>query len=163
MNTGSGRLAVITAVLFTWLPGAACAEPLETTVGLTVNALSGQHQTGNGQADRLSFAPLPLAEVTLRHGTESVRVEGLPPLTVGYFNQNFGGSSTRLSILNATYRHALRGGWFAGIGETVYNQDTSFAAHPTCTSSAVPRSRPSTVPCASTHASSACASKPDNG
>jgi hypothetical protein len=131
VNKGSGRLAVITAVIFTGLAGAACAEPLETTVALSVNALSGQHQVGNGEADRLSFAPLPLAELTLRHGTESVRFEGLPPLTVGYFNQNFpGGSSTRLSILNATYRHALRGGWFAGIGETVYNQDTSFGARP---------------------------------
>jgi hypothetical protein len=128
VNKGAGRSAVITAVLFSWLAAAACAEPLETTVGLTINALSGQHQVGQGQVDRLSFAPLPLAELTFRSGTESVRIEGLPPLALGNFDQSFpGGSSTRLSILNATYRHALRGGWFAGIGETVYNQDTAFA------------------------------------
>ena len=127
MNKGGGRLAVIAAVIFSWLPAAACAEPVETTVGLTVNALSGQHQVGNNQVDRLSFAPLPLIEATIRHGTESLRFEGLPPLTLGYFAQNVGGASTRLSILNATYRHALPGGWFAGIGETVYNQHTEFA------------------------------------
>jgi hypothetical protein len=118
---------VIAAVLFSWLPAAACAEPVETTVGLTVNALTGQHQIGHNQVDRLTFAPLPLIEATVRSGSESLRLEGLPPLTLGYFAQNVGGASTRISILNATYRHALPGGWFAGIGETVYNQNTTFA------------------------------------
>ncbi len=127
MNKGAGRLAAITAVLFSWLAAPACAEPLDATLALSVNALTGQHQVGSGQADRLSFAPLPLLEATLRYGADSVRVEGLPPLTIGYFNQGFGGATTRLSILNATYRHALPGGWFAGIGTTVYNQDTTYA------------------------------------
>jgi hypothetical protein len=124
---GSGRLIAIAAVLFSWLSGAACAEPLDATLALSVNALSGQHQPGNGPVDRLSFAPLPLLEATVRLGTESIRVEGLPPLTVGYFNQAFGGAATRLSIVNATYRHGLPGGWFAGIGTTVYNQNTTYA------------------------------------
>ena len=127
MNKGSGRLTVIAAVIFSWLAGTASAEPIETTVGLSVNALTGQHQVGNNQADRLSFAPLPLIEATMRAGSESLRVEGLPPLTLGYFAQNVGGASTRLSILNATYRHGLPGGWFAGVGETVYTQTTTFA------------------------------------
>ena len=126
MIKGSGRTAAIAAVLFSWLVGAACAEPLDATLALSVNALNGQHQLGHGQADRLSFAPLPLLEVTLGYGAESVRIEGLPPLTVGYFNQGNGGAATRLSIVNATYRHALPGGWFAGIGTTVYNQDTTY-------------------------------------
>jgi hypothetical protein len=128
VNKGSGRLAAIAAVLFSWLAAPACAEPLDATLALSVNALTGQHQVGNGQADRLSFAPLPLLEATLRYRADSVRIEGLPPLTVGYFNQTLGGSATRLSILNATYRHAVRGGWFAGIGETVYNQETDLTA-----------------------------------
>ena len=127
MNKGSGRLIAITAVFFSCLGAAACAEPLEATFALSVNALSGQHQVGSGHADRLSFAPLPLLETTLRYGTESVHLEGLPPLTLGYFNQGYGGAATRLSILNATYRHALPGGWFAGVGTTVYNQDTMYA------------------------------------
>jgi len=116
------------ALFFTWLAAAASAEPLDATLALNVDALTGQHQVGHGQADRLSFAPLPLLEATLRFKSESLHVEGLPPLTVGYFNQRDGGAATRLSIVNATYRHALPGGWFAGIGTTVYNQDTTYPA-----------------------------------
>jgi len=121
-----GRAALMTMALFSWGAAAACAEPLETTFGITVNALSGQHQTDGGRRDKLSFAPLPLGELTLRSGTESLRLEGLPPVTFGYNKAGDGAQSTRLAILSATYRHAFRGGWFAGAGQTIYNQYTTY-------------------------------------
>jgi hypothetical protein len=125
--SGLGRAAVLTAALFSWSAAAACAEPVETTLSVTVNALSGAHQVNGGHSDQLNFAPLPLAELIVRRGSESLRVEGLPPITFGYGSAGDGASATRLSIINATYRHAFGGGWFAGAGETIYNQFTTYA------------------------------------
>jgi hypothetical protein len=123
---GFGRIALMTAALFSWAAGTAWAEPLETTLSVTVNALSGKHEIDGGHSDKLSFAPLPLGELTLRSGTESLRLEGLPPVTFGYNAAGDGALATRLSILNATYRHTFAGGWFVGAGQTVYNQFTSY-------------------------------------
>ncbi len=123
---GLGRAAVMTALLFSWGAASAGAEPVETTVSVTINALSGQHQVDGGHSDKLGFAPLPLAEVKLRLGSETLRFEGLPPVTFGYDTAGDGALSTRLSILNATYRHEFRGGWFVGAGQTVYNQFTTY-------------------------------------
>jgi hypothetical protein len=123
-----GRAAVIAAALFSWTAAAACAEPVETSFSLTVNALNGTHQVNGGQSDKLAFAPLPLGELTLRRGAESLRVEGLPPVTFGYSNRGDGAMTTRLSIVNATLRHTFPGGWFAGVGQTVYNQFTSYGS-----------------------------------
>jgi len=126
VRNGFGRVAVMTTALLLWAAGAACAEPVETTLSVTVNALSGHHEINGGHSDKLNFAPLPLGELMLRSGREAIRVEGLPPVTFGYNNAGDGAQSTRLSIMNATYRHAFGGGWFAGIGQTVYNQYTTY-------------------------------------
>jgi hypothetical protein len=123
---GLGRAAVIAAALFSSATAAACAEPLDVTLSVTVNALTGKHEIDGGHSDKLSFAPLPLGELTLRHGAESLRFEGLPPVTFGYNTAGDGALSTRLSILNATYRHTFPGGWFVGAGQTVYNQFTTY-------------------------------------
>jgi hypothetical protein len=116
----------MTTALVVWGAAAASAEPVETTLSVTVNALSGHHEINGSHTDRLNFAPLPLGELTLRRGRESIRIEGLPPVTFGYNNAGDGAQSTRLSIMNATYRHTFHGGWFAGIGQTVYNQYTTY-------------------------------------
>jgi hypothetical protein len=128
VKNGLGRIAVIAAALFSWTAAAACAEPVETSFSLTVNALNGKHEINGGQGDTLGFAPLPLGELTLRRGSESLRVEGLPPVTFGYSNLGDGAMSTRLSIVNATLRHTFAGGWFVGVGQTVYNQFTTYAS-----------------------------------
>jgi hypothetical protein len=122
----SGCGAVMTAVLFVCASGIACADPIDATLAVTVNALSGQHQVNGGHSDSLSSAPLPLAELNVRRNAESIRIEGLPPVTFGYSNTGDGALSTRLSIVNATYRHTFAGGWFAGAGQTVYNQTTTY-------------------------------------
>lgn len=128
MRIGFGRAAVIAAALFLWGAASACAEPVETSLSLTVNALNGKHEVNGGQSDTLGFAPLPLGELTLRRGAESLRIEGLPPVTFGYRTTGDAAMSTRLSIVNATLRHTVAGGWFAGIGQTVYNQFTNYGS-----------------------------------
>ncbi len=105
----------------------ASAEPIDATIALTLNALSGQHLVGGGRSDRVTLAPIPLGELVLRHGDEGVRIEGLPSVRFGLSGANGDGAqSTALSILNATYRHAFTGGWFVGVGQTVYNQSTTY-------------------------------------
>jgi len=126
VRNGFVQAAALVAALFSWAAAAARAEPLDATLGVTVNALSGSHQVNGGRSDKLTLAPLPLAELTLRSGAESVRFEGLPPVTFGYNSAGDGAQSTRLSILNATYRHTFAGGWYVGAGETIYNQFTTY-------------------------------------
>jgi hypothetical protein len=117
---------VMTAAFFMCASGPAAAEPLDVTLGLTVNAMSGQHEVNGGHSDALTLAPLPLAELVVRRQADSIRIEGLPPVTFGYGSTGDGALRTRLSIVNATYRHAFTGGWFVGAGQTVYNQFTTY-------------------------------------
>ena len=120
------RGTVMTAAFFLCTSALASADPIDATLALTVNALSGQHQVNGGRSDKLTFDPLPLAELIVRRNAESIRIEGLPPVTFGYSNTGDGALSTRLSIVTATYRHTFAGGWFAGAGQTVYNQITTY-------------------------------------
>jgi hypothetical protein len=121
------RVAVMTAALFCCARAVAPADPVDVTLAVTVNALTGEHQVNGGHSDKLNFAPLPLGELIVRRNAESIRIEGLPPVTFGYSNTADGALNTRLSIVNGTYRHAFAGGWFAGAGQTVYNQITTYS------------------------------------
>jgi hypothetical protein len=118
--------AVMTTAFLICASAHASAEPIDATLAVTVNALSGQHQVNGGHSDKLTLLPLPLAELNVRLKTESLRIEGLPPATFGYSSGGDGALSTRLSIVNATFRHTFNGGWFAGVGQTVYNQFTTY-------------------------------------
>ena len=132
MNKGVVSAAVFTTALFVW-PATAASEPIETTLAVTVNLLDGTHEVGRKRSERLAFAPLPLGELTLRHGSNSLHVEGLPPISFNAgsgTNTSIGTRTTRLSVLNLTLRHAFAWGWFAGIGETVYTQHTDYANLP---------------------------------
>jgi hypothetical protein len=132
MNKGVVTAAVFTTALFV-RPAIATSEPIETTIAVTVNLLNGRHEVGRKKSERLTFAPLPLGEVTLRHGSESLHLEGLPQIAFNYgsgTDNSIGTRTTRLSVLNATLRHAFAGGWFAGIGETVYTQHTDYTNLP---------------------------------
>ncbi len=123
---------VITALLAACAAPAAWAEPVETSLGVTVNAISGDHEVSGGEKDRTTLAPLPLGELTVRHGADSLRLEVLPSVRLSIFRgarvglPEGGIKSIQLGILNATYRRSFAGGWFAGLGETVYNQASDF-------------------------------------
>ncbi len=126
MRNGLRRIAAMTTALFVSATAFACADPLDVTFALTVNPLTGQHEVNGNRADKLSFAPLPLGELIVRRGPDAVRVEGLPPVSFRYNTSGDGAQSTQLSIINATYRRTFAGGWFAGAGETIYNQFTTY-------------------------------------
>jgi hypothetical protein len=138
MTRGSRHAAAMTAALFVCVTAAACAPatasagPVETTFAATINAISGDHEVSGGEKARTSFAPLPLGELTFRHGHDSLRIEALPAVTLPVFQGSRVGlpdgslQSVKLAIVNATYRRAFAGGWFVGAGETVYNQASDF-------------------------------------
>jgi hypothetical protein len=120
-----GSLCATAALLVVWM-GPACADPVQTTFTLTVNPLSGHHEINGSHVDKLVFAPVPLAELSFAAKHSSLRLEGLPPVTFGYNTAGTGAQSTQLAILIATYRQTFAGGWFAGVGQTVYNQFTTY-------------------------------------
>lgn len=131
MITGLRRTVVLTAALVACTTGACLADPLDASLAVTINALDGSHKTGLGDAARLNFTPLPLAELTLRRGADSLHVEGLPPVTIRYGAPGaIGPLTTQLSIANLAYRRGFSGGWFAGVGQTLYNQHTTYAFTP---------------------------------
>lgn len=131
MKQASGRLALLSVALFAWMGTFAAAEPVETKFAVTANFLDGKHQTSDFPADQLHFVPLPLSELTFRRGRDTIRIEGLPPVSFHYgSNAGDGALSTQLSILNATYRRTIGAGWFVGVGETLYNQSTTYANVP---------------------------------
>ncbi len=105
----------------------ASADPIEASFALTINPLDGEHAVTNGGVDRINFAPLPLGEFVVRSGSNSIRIEGLPPVALRYGGSGAGASDTSLSIINGTFRHAFAGGWFVGAGQTLYNQSTTYA------------------------------------
>jgi hypothetical protein len=118
--------AVVAALLLCVPVAPASADPFQASLTLSINPLIGSHEVGNGQQDRVDFAPLPLGELDLRYHRESLHAEGLPSVTFGYTSNADGARSTRLSLLNLAYRHAIGDGWFVGIGQTVYNQRTDY-------------------------------------
>lgn len=126
MKQASGRLAILSAALFAWMGTFAAADPVETKFTITANFLNGKHQTSDFPADQLHFVPLPLSELTFRRGLDTIRIEGLPPVSFRYGTAGDGAQSTQLSILNATYRRTIGAGWFIGAGQTLYNQSTTY-------------------------------------
>lgn len=131
MIQGLRRTAVLAAALFACTTAAVFADPVDASLALTINALDGTHKTGLAEEARLNFTPLPLAELTLRRGADSLHVEGLPPVTLRYGAPGaIGPLTTQLSIANVAYRRTFAGGWFAGAGQTLYNQHTTYAFTP---------------------------------
>jgi hypothetical protein len=131
VKQASGRLALLGVALFAWMGTSAAADPIETTFTVTANFLNGKHQTSDFPADQLHFVPLPLSELTLRRGHDAIRIEGLPPVSFHYGSSaGDGAQSTQLSILNGTYRRTIGAGWFVGVGQTLYNQSTTYTNAP---------------------------------
>jgi hypothetical protein len=120
--------ALLASLVILVPPAPASADPFEASLTLSINLLNGQHNIGDGEADRIILGLLPLAELDLRDGRESIHLEGLPAVTFGYASNPDGAQATRLSLINATFRHALGRGWFVGFGQTVYNQSTYYGA-----------------------------------
>ena len=59
--------------------GGRSADPVETTFAVTVNALTGRHEVSGGRQRLVTFAPLPLGELTLRRRADSCASKGCRP------------------------------------------------------------------------------------
>jgi hypothetical protein len=105
----------------------ASAEPIVVTASVTLNLLDGDHTTGT-EIDRLDFVPLPLAEIDGRRGHAALHVETFPAISFAYGGAVGARQSTRLSIINVIARYAPAGGAFVGVGQTIYNQLTTYPA-----------------------------------
>jgi hypothetical protein len=86
---------------------AARADTVAVSATLTLNFLDGKHDTGTS-LDRLIF------------------VQGPPPLTFGYGSTSGGRQQTQLSVINITLRESFAADGFIGVGQTIYNQRTSY-------------------------------------
>jgi hypothetical protein len=126
VNKGCTCAVVMAVAILAWTAQPVSADPIQATFAVTVNPLYGHHEVDGGQRDTISFAPLPLGELTLRHRDDSLRIEGLPPVAFTYGGSGDGAQSTQLSLINATYRRSFAGGWFIGAGVTLYNQFTDY-------------------------------------
>jgi hypothetical protein len=104
--------------------------PLACVVfGATLNVLDGTHAINAGAQARITFVPLPLAELNVRRGRDALRLEGLPPVAFSYqTGSGVGATTTRLSIGSLVYRRTVGSGFWLGLGETLYNQHTTYAA-----------------------------------
>jgi hypothetical protein len=133
-----------------WAIGSAClfavpavADTVDVSSSITLNFLDGKHDTATS-IDRLTFVPLPLLDLDARMARTAVHLEGVPPLTFAYGNAIGGRQQTQLSIINATLRQEIGGGAFVGVGQTIYNQRTTYpppAAAPDILSVAAQSSR----------------------
>jgi hypothetical protein len=117
--------AVCTAVLSAY---PAAADPIDTSLMLSISLLNGDHEVGRGEDNHFTALPLPLTEIDLRHDHDAIRIEGAIPIEFSSSDNDGSTSSTRLSLLNATYRRTIGNGWYVGAGETSYNQTTVYTA-----------------------------------
>ena len=113
------RVAVFIVVTTTGVQ----ADPIHSSIGVTVDALSGKHEVGNGE-ERLRFVPIPIVEVESRYRATQLRFETIPSIPFSYGSGN--SQSTRLGLFNGSARQFIGGAWFVGVGQTLYNQHTYY-------------------------------------
>jgi hypothetical protein len=126
-NADGVRLLAIGCAAFSCFalaPAPGRADDVRVRADLTLNFVDGKHDTGMS-VDRLTFVPLPWGEVTASLGRTILHVEGLPPVSFRYGAA--AAQSTQLSLASLTLRRAFPAGAFAGVGQTVINQSTSYA------------------------------------
>ena len=123
MTTFCTRLAI--AVFLTLACSvSAYADTIQTSVGVTIDALSGKHEVAGGNVDNVNFVPIPIFEIESRYRRTRLGLENIPsvPFSYGYNNAQ----STRLGVLNVSLRQTLGSAFFIGVGETIYNQHTNY-------------------------------------
>ncbi len=105
----------------------ASARAAETTIGLTLNATVGTHAEAGGSV-RLPIVPVPMVTLDHREGRFALHLEGVPPIgPVALSN----GDATKLSLLDGAVRYAIAPHAWAGIGETIFNQRTTYPGNET--------------------------------
>ena len=105
----------------------ASARAGETTVGVTLNATVGTHTEADGTV-RLPVVPVPMFTLDHRAGRFAIHLEGVPPIGPVPLSN---GDATRLSLLDGAIRYKVAPNVWAGIGETIFNQRTSYPGNET--------------------------------
>jgi len=81
------------------------ADTIQTSVGVTIDALSGKHEVAGGNVDNVNFVPIPIFEIESRYRRTHLRLENIPSVPFSYGDNN--AQSTRLGVLNVSLRQAL--------------------------------------------------------
>jgi len=115
----------------------ACAQARavagETSAGLTLNATVGAHSEGRG-AQSLPVVPVPVFWIEHREGKVALYLEGVPPIGPVALG---GGDATKLSMLDGALRVDVAPRAWLGIGETIFDQQTTYANRETQSSRVV--------------------------
>lgn len=100
---------------------------LATSVGVSLNGAHGTHRESDGTVTA-PLVPVPIVSASYRNGCYEVAAEGLPPIGPIHIADNgLGMHDIALTYADASVRYWNRSGTLAlGIGETLYNQRTTF-------------------------------------
>jgi hypothetical protein len=125
------RLALLASAV-AFFAASACAradDPLQTTIGISLNPILGGYHESFNDTIHLPPIPVPLIEASQRLGMFEVAGYGLPPtVAIPYTDAVQGSTALRLTIFDASLRAWAPTHRF-GIeaGETIYNQTTHYA------------------------------------
>lgn len=103
-----------------------CAAASPTEFGAGVIVVTGDHHESNGDS-HADGVPAPLLHVSHDFGRLQFSAEGIPPIgRVPITGTAIGISGVELTYIGASLRYRLTPRTSAGIGETIYNQQTTY-------------------------------------
>lgn len=111
-----------------FLCAAVPARATQIEIGVTAALAHGSHQEREGRST-VPAVPFPLLTVRVPLKRFEIFAEGVPPIGPVPYQGVMPGvaQSTKLSYAQASLRYRLTTHWSAGIGETLYNQATTYA------------------------------------
>ncbi len=130
-------VARVSALIAVFLLCASSAYADETTFGVTINGTTGHHIEPY-QTEPIPFLPLPMFELEHSHKNWRVRIEGMPPIGPVPLVQSdvfARAQDPRVSYLDGEVSFALPNAPVElGVGETIFNQQTTYT-HPSAVAS----------------------------
>lgn len=119
-------LAIVPSIAFTIAAATTSARAAETAIDLSVGPLIGTHAE-DGSRDSVASEPIPILALSHRESFAEFFIEGLPvapSIASTSANQSI---STQLTFENVLVRaYAFHDRFSAGVGETIYNQRSTY-------------------------------------
>jgi hypothetical protein len=121
------RVLRVSAIALSVLLCAAPARAAQVVVGITSAFTFGTHEERQGR-DTVPLLPVPLITLRVPLRRFEFVAEGVPPLGPIPYRSAYNGTSqsTLLSYAHAALRYKLDSHFSVGIGETLYNQRTTY-------------------------------------
>lgn len=121
------RVLRVTAMALSLLLCAVPARAAQVAVGITSAFTFGTHEERQG-SDAVPLLPIPLITLRVPLRRFEFVAEGVPPIGPIPYHSAYGGTSqsTLLSYAHAALRYKLNAHFSIGIGETLYNQRTTY-------------------------------------